>query len=67
MDEDSAKDDAEDSDDSDKPKKYKRPKRSKTKRLKIDATFSIHPDIISEGSTFKGYREIDLMFLSGSK
>jgi hypothetical protein len=61
------KDTAEDSDagDSDASKPKKGPKRSKTGQLKIDATIDIQPDIIPEGSSFKGYREVviqDIVF-----
>ena len=54
MDEDSA----ENGGDSDKSKKNKGSKRSKTEHLKIDATIDIQPDKITEGSIFKGYRDV---------
>ena len=47
-----------DTDDSGPSKQNKGPKRSKTEHLKIDATITVEPETIPEGSSFKGYREV---------
>ena len=54
-----------DEDDSATSKQKKGPKRSKTGHLKINATITVEPDKIPEGSSFKGFREVvvqDIVF-----
>jgi len=46
-------------------KQKKGPKRSKTEHLKINATVTVEPDKIPDGSRFKGFREVvvqDIVF-----
>ncbi len=45
-------------DKSDDKKKKKGPKRKKTEHLSIHKTETIEPDVVPEGATFKGYRDV---------